>query len=322
MSIRVTPGPTMTLSAVSAALMIACAGTADHDALPLSSQTATQYSANASMIGADASSALDATLSTAMRLVTATSSASKAGRKQARATGKQGLNCAGGGQATMTISGADAAQELNGQLDAGEVYQIAFVDCRAGAGQTLLDGNVTMTVVGNGGAVVSVTVSTTTLIATLPRGKLWFIGSAAVQRSSVVNGSGSSVTTRVTAASLNISTDFNGRTGNFTLSDVDLTRQASLAAGVLVSASISGTHSLSGTIGGQTFDYAVATQGGAAFNSLGAPTQGTWVLTLAQQIVTIGVENATATIDIDEGKDGSVERSFAVPIALLTADAG
>jgi hypothetical protein len=321
MSIRVTPGSTMTISAVSAALMIACAGTAEHEAMPLTSHAATQYSANAGLIGADASSALDATLSTAMQLVTATSSASKAGRKQGRSAAKQGLNCAGGGQATMTISGADAAQHLNGQLDAGEVYQIAFVDCRAGVGQALLDGNVTMTVLSSAGAAASVNVSTTTLIASVPHGKLSFIGSAGVQRSAV-DGNAADLSTRVTAASLNISTDFNGRTGNFTLSNVDLTRQVSHAAGAPPSTSYSGTHSLSGTIGGHTVEYAVATQGGVAFNAKGAPTQGTWLLTLPQQILTVGVENATATIEIDEGKDGSVDHSFAVPVDLLTADAG
>ena len=322
MSIRVTPGPLMTLSAIGAAMMIACAGTTEHEATPLSNKTATQYSANASVIAADASGALDATLATAMQLVAATSSASKVGRKQAPAAIKQGLHCAGGGQAKMSISGADSAQELNSRLDTGEVYQIAFVDCRAGAGWAVLNGGVTMTVVSVADGVTAVNLSTTTLMAAVPRGTLSLIGSAGVQRSVAVNGTGSSVTTRITASGLSIGTDFSGHTANFTLSDVDLTRQANLAAGVLLSATYRGAHSLSGTIGGQAFDFGVATQAGAAFNAMGAPTQGTWVLTLPRQIVTIGVENATATIDIDEGKDGSVERSFAVPIALLTAGAG
>jgi hypothetical protein len=322
MSIRFTPGPTMTLSAVSAALMIACAGTTETEAVPLSNQTATHYTAIASAVAADASGALDATLATATQLVTATAHAAKAGRRQALALSKQGLHCAGGGQAKMTISGANSAEEVNSRLDAGEVYQIAFVDCRSAAGSPALNGGVTMAVISAGDEVTAVNLSTTTLMASLPRGTLSLIGSAGVQRRVAVNGTGSEVTTRITASGLSVGTDVNGHSANFTLSDVDLTRQAAHAAGTLQSTRLSGTHSLSGTIGGEAFDFGVATQAAASFNALGAPTQGTWVLTLPREIVTIGVENATATIEIDEGKDGSVERSFAVPIALLTAGAG
>jgi len=222
----------------------------------------------------------------------------------------------------MTISGASLLQELNGQLDAGEVYQLAFVDCRGAAKQAVLNGNVTMTVVKSSGVVTAVTLSTKTLNATLPRGMLSFIGSADVQRTVTLSDAGSEVTTRVTASSLTITTDFNSRTGNFTLSDVDLTRQASYSDAGLQSTSYDGTHSLAGTSAGQSFEYRVATQGGATYNANGIPTQGAWVITLPHHVVTTSVADGTATIAVAEGKEGTVDRSFSVSTVLLTAGAG
>lgn len=324
MLIRFMPIPAMLISALSAASMIACGDDSEPVAAPLSSQTAAEYSANASVIGADASSALDATLSTASQLVQGMAGSSNAGRKQARATtsGSGALNCAAGGQAAMTISGASPLQEFNGQLDAGKVYHIAFVDCRGAAKQAVLNGNVTMTVTSAGDSTAAVTLSTTTLKATLPRGMLSFIGSADVQRTVTLSGGGSHVTTRVTASSLTITTDFNSRTGNFTLSDVDLTRQASYSDAGLQSTSYDGTHSLAGISAGQSFEYRVATQGGAIYNANGIPTQGAWVITLPHQIVTTSVADGTATIAVGDGKDGNIDRSFSVSTVLLTAGAG
>ena len=316
MSIRFMPSPTLTMSALSAALMIACGGGAE-DPVPLSSQAATQHSANASVVGADASSALDTTLLTATQLVPGTASALRTGRKQALATSSGALSCAGGGTATMTIAGAGVLEEINGRLDPGEVYQMAFIDCRGAGGQAVLNGSVTMTVVRAGSGVTEVTFSTTTLNATLPRGVVSFIGSASVQRTVLVTGNGSNVTTHVTAASLAVTTDFNGRTGNFTLSDVDLTRQASYSAGTLLSASYNGSHALAGTVAGKSFDYTVTTEGGTAFDANGVPTQGAWVVSLPHQFVRVTLANATVTIAIDEGKDGSIERSFSLPLALF-----
>lgn len=317
MAVRFMPFPTLTLSALSVALMIACGGgETSADATPLTNQAATQHSANASAVGADASSALDATLLTATQLVPGTASGLRAGRKQALAA-SAGLACAGGGSATMTISGANALEELNGQLDAGEVYQIAFIDCRGATSQAVLNGGVTLSVVSAGAGTATVTLSTTTLTATLPRGVVSFIGGASVQRSVVASGATSNVSTHITSGGLAVTTHFNGRVGNFNLSGVDLTRQAVYAAGVLQSAVYSGTHTLSGTSAGEPFEYTMASAGGATFNGNGVPTQGAWVVTLPHQLVRIELANASVTISVDEGKDGSIERSFSIPLALF-----
>jgi hypothetical protein len=321
MSIRWLPLPILTLSAVSAVLAIAHGGGSE-DAAPLSTLAATQYAANASLVGADASSALDATLLTATQLVPGTASRLGVQRKQAPAASGVGLACPGGGTALTTISGADSLEERNGQLDAGEVYQLAFLDCRGAGGQAALNGAVTMTVVSAVPGSTAVTFSTTTLNATLPRGAISFIGSAGVQRSSSVTGVGSNVTTRVTAASLAVTTEFNGRIGNFTLSDVDLTRQASYSAGALIASSHAGSHKLAGTVPGVPFEYSVVTEGRASFSASGAPIQGGWVVTLPHRSIAITLANAIVTIAIDEGENGNLGRSFTLPLESFGEAAG
>ncbi len=315
MSIQFIAIPTLAISALSAVLAVAD-GTTSNLPAPLSRTAAVQYSVNANFVGVEASSALDATLLTAMQLARATLGAQRTARNQVQRD--RTIHCAGDGTATMTIAGASAREEQNGQLDAGESYRIAFIDCRGAAGQPVLNGAVTMHVVDTTGGVISVTLSTTTLKAATPRGAVSFIGSAEVQRSVVNAGKGSRVSTRITASSLDVATDIHGKTGNFTLSNVKLTRQANYAMGVLQSASFGGRHALASA----TIDASVAVQPGATFDANGTPIQGTWVITLPSQTLTTAVANGTVMIGL-EGNDGSVvDRNFSLPLAVFSAAAG
>lgn len=314
MSIQFMAIPTLAISALSALFAVAD-GTGSEAPVPLSREAATQYSANASVVGVEASGALDATLLTVMQLVRGTVSALHTGRNPARK--ERAIQCAADGTATMTIAGASARKELNGQLDADETYHIAFIDCRGAGGLPVLNGAVTMNVLNATGGGIAVTFSTTTLKATTPRGAVSFIGNAGVQRTVTNTGKSSRVTTRLTATSLDVTTDFNRGTGNFTLSNVDLTRQASYTAGVVQPASYSGTHALAGA----SVDCTVAIQPGATFDANGAPIQGTWVITLPNQRFTTSVANGTVMIGI-EGEDGSIQRSFSLPLVAFAAAVG
>ena len=314
MSIQFMAIPTLGISALSALFAVAD-GLGSEAPAPLSRQAATQYSANASVVGVEASGALDATLLTVMQLVRGTVGPAHTGRNAVRR--ERAIQCAADGSATMTIAGASAREELNGQLDAGETYHIAFIDCRAAGGLPVLNGAVTMNVLTATDGGVAVTFSTTTLKATTPRGALSFIGNAEVQRTVMNTGKSSRVTTRLTATSLDVTTDLNRGIGNFTLSNVDLTRQASYAAGVLQPASYSGTHAL----GGASVGYTVAIQPGATFDTNGAPIQGSWVITLPNQRFTTSVANGTVMIGIEDAA-GSIYRSFSLPLVSFAAAAG
>ena len=313
--------PSMPLCLLSAALLAACGGGAS-DAVDaaLSSDTATAYSANSTVISGDAGSALDTTLLTTQQL--AALGASSAGREQPQAVSAGPIACPGGGSATLQINGGTLQSQLNGQLDAGEIYQLAYTDCKGALGQAALNGSVTMTVNSASSTAASVSLATSNLSVALPRGTVMYNGTATVQRSVVTAGSGSVVTTQFASPSLSVVTQFNARQSSFTLSGVDITRQAVFAGGILQSTSYNGTHTLSAVLPNASFSYTVATQGGVSYSANGAPLQGAWQITLPRSRITITIANGSATITIDEGKDGSIDRTFTVPVSRLETDAG
>ena len=317
MSFRFKPLPTLFISAGSAILVVACASDAEVR-VPLSIESATQYAATSSVVGAEASTALDATLSVATQLVPGTTSKLPAGRPRGLASN---LGCPGGGTATLAIAGANALEESNGRFDADEVYQIAFIDCRAAGGGATLNGAITLNVLNAEPGTTTVALSTTTLKAGLPRGVVSLIGSAELQRSVVTGGRVSQATTRLTAPSLDITTGAHGVSGSFTLSHVDLTREARYTTGAPQSVSYGGTLALAGDVGGHSVDCIVATQPGATFDADGVPIQGRWVITLAHHVVNLAVADGKATIDIDAGQDPAVGSSFSQPLLAFVADA-
>ena len=311
---------------LSAALLFGCGGGgSSQDPDSLSNESAAGYAANASVVGSDATSALDAALLTTSDLAGAAGAAPNAAadRKRALAFSSGALACAGGGTATLSITNATTpADELNGRLDAGEVYAASFTGCRRVAGGPALNGSLAMTVDSTTTNGATVTFSTSTLTVTLPRGSLAFNGSATVQRGVSAANGGSTVSTHVSAASLAVTTQFNGRSGQFTLSNVDLTRQASYVDTVLQSAVYSGSHTLTAVLPNLSYSYSVATQGGTGFGADGLPTQGGWRITLPRRWIDITVAGGVVTIAIDEGKNGSVDRSFTIPVAELGSGAG
>jgi hypothetical protein len=126
----------------------------------------------------------------------------------------------------------------------------------------------------------------------------------------------------VTTPNLAVATQFNARNANFTLGNVDLMRVATFASGVLQSTTYDGTHTLAAVLPNLSYSYSVATQGGASFDANGVPTQGGWTVALPRRTLTISVAGGSASISIDDGADGSIDRSFSVPVARLGSDAG
>ncbi len=317
---------TFALAPLSAALLLACGGGGSApDADTLSNESAAGYAANAGVVGSDATSALDAALLTTSDLAGAAGAAPNgaADRKHALAFNSGALACAGGGTATVTVTNAATpADELNGRLDAGEVYVASFTGCRRIVGGPALNGGLTLTVDSASTNGATVTLSTSTLSVTLPRGALAFNGSTTVQRSVVAAGGGSTVTTHISSSSLVVTTQFNGRSGEFTLSNVDLTRQAAYVGTVLQSAVYSGSHTLTAVLPNLSYSYGVATQGGANFGADGLPTQGGWRITLARRWIDISVAAGLVTISVDDGKNGSVDRSFTISVAEFDSGAG
>jgi len=328
--------PTLSLTLLCAAALTACGGGGSDNTSGTSNDTATAYAANATLMSDDATTALDASVVAAESVVAAQANVAPASTHEnaqslttsapeaaPQAVVNAPVTCAGGGSATLTITGGTTASLLNGKLDAGEVYQIVFADCKGTSGAVAVNGTLAMTVLAATDTDLSVTMAATDLAVALPRGTVTLNGSTARQVSSSAGTGGTTVlSSQFSSPSLTLATHFNARNSSFTLSAVSIARQSTWLNGVLQSSSMSGTHTLSATLPNGAFSYTVATQGGVNYAASGVPTTGAWTITLPLTRVGVSIANAIATITIDDGKDGTIDRTFTVPIGRLESDAG
>jgi hypothetical protein len=319
--------------------LAACGGGGDAgSSTSTSAETATIHSANATSMSSDATTALDAGVVAAQSVVSAqATAAANDARANALGTAPEGsaqpaavasvpVACAGGGSAMLTITGGTPASVLNGQFDAGEVYQIVFAGCRGAFGAAAVSGSLGLTVVSASSTASASSLATemlaTDLVVALPRGNVTLNGSTSRQLASSTSGSTTQLSSRFATPGLTLKTQYHARTSSFTLSAVDVTRQSTWMGGVVQSSSINGTYTLAATLPNGAFSYTVSTQGGVNYSAGGVPTSGAWTISLPHSLVGVVVANGLATITVDDGKDGSIDRTFIVPVATLQTDAG
>jgi len=312
-----------TLSALAvAALLAACGGGSDSsaDAATIDDPTATAYSANATLMASDATATADTAVLTAQALAVGGVGATAAA-----------YACAGGGSATISVSGGAPANWGNGQFDPGEVYQVSYAACKGAAGWAALDGSATLTVTSASGnssnGSLSLAMAVSNLSVTTPRGSATLNGSAARDVTVSTDAGGTvHLSSHYVAPSFTWTTHYQARSSTFTLSAVDIRRDASFVAGVLQSSSIDGTHTLSASLPNGAFSYTVATNGGVSYAADGAPLSGSWTITLPLNLITVTVSSSngvgTATVALDRGKDGTIDRTFTLGWAQLAAAAG
>lgn len=319
------------LCAAALATLAACGGggssSSDSSDDVLSTDTATGYSANATLVAGDTATALDTGVLAAQSVVatqaTAAASHEAAQAAFAAAVANVPVACAGGGTAVLSITGGTAASVLNGQFDAGEVYALVFTDCRGALGAAAVNGSLSMTVLDATSTTLSVTTTASALAVTLPRGSVTLDGSTSRTLGWSTDGNGTTqLSSHFTSSGLTLTTHVNARNSVFTLSAADITRQATLVDGVLQSSSINGTHTLSATLPNGAFSYTVSTQGSVSYGATGLPTAGSWTVTLPRAAVGVSIANGFATITVDQGKDGTIDRSVTVPVSRLASDAG
>ena len=328
--------PTFGLTLLCAAALAACGGGgSDSGSTATTADEATAYAANATLMAGDASTALDAGVLAAQSVVTAHAAAlsesdratalAASGGEMARPAAVTSVQvpCGGGGTATLSITGGTAQSVLNGQFDTGEVYQLVYANCRGVFGAVSLNGTLTLTVQNATATDLSLGLVVNNLVATLPRGSVTLAGSTTRELSiSTVAGGATQLTGRFASPSLTLTTQYNTRTSVFALTAVDITRQGTWLNGILQSSSINGSYTLAATLPNGSFNYTVATQGGVNYSASGVPTSGSWTITLPKTLIGVTVANATATITIDDGKDGTIDRTIIVPVARLQSDAG
>jgi hypothetical protein len=324
------------------ALLAGCGGggsAAAPTSSPLSESDATADAADATSTGADTAAAMDTVIDTTSALAQATASASAAAPDRmhelsasAEAASASApitnvtVNCAGGGTATLSITGGTVASEINGQLDAGEHYSVAYAQCTGQAGYAQLNGSVEMDVVSADDATapstVAVNLTVTGLSLTLPAGSATLNGTASVSRSAVTSGNVATTTSQVTVPSATLATAFNGRTGTFTLTDLDATRTVTSTAGVVTASQYSGHHTLAGNANGRTISLSASTTGNVGYDATGALVSGAWTVVRPLATIVTTVANGTVVMTVDDGSDGTIDQTWTFPVATLNAAAG
>jgi hypothetical protein len=119
-----------------------------------------------------------------------------------------------------------------------------------------------------------------------------------------------------------MATAWNGRSGSFTVSNLDVTRVMNWAGGVPAGSTLSGHHDLTGTANGRPIDVSVATTGSVTYDALGTPVSGAWTSVRTDATVATVIANGVATITVDDGNDGSIDHTWIIPVSQLLAAAG
>jgi hypothetical protein len=300
--------------ALCAALLTACGGGSTGDTpaqqtVGVTDSQAVSYSANSSYVPADTTQAASDTL-TATKAVVASGQAG------------QTINCPGGGTAVYTVTGGSLASVTNGALDAGESYSLVFTDCKGAGGAGTVNGSLTAVVESASSSGVKVNFTNNGLTVALPRRTVQKNGAFTVEQSVATTATGTVTTNRLTAANLSTTINFGARTSTFSLSNVNMARAITVSNNVVTATSYDGTMTISANLPNGAFTLTSATQGAATYNADGTPQQGTWVTTLPNYTITLKIAGGSATVEIDQGNNGTIDRTITVPLNTLESSAG
>ena len=283
--------------------------------------TASDTAADAVVVASDALSVVDTAVVTAQSVVLTQSLAGGA-----PVVIFVPVACPGGGSALLSISGGTVDSVANGQLDAGETYALQFTDCRLEAASVALNGSLLLTVDALSGDEAALSMNLESLSAqqalgtvTL-NGRLQWQGSRSVASSTGVPTGG--VSSRLTTDQLAVTTVSGSRTGSFELRTLDIAREVFWANGLPTSSAMNGRYVIAATHPRNSFEASVTTSGTTQFDADGVPSAGSWQLSLASWAMQMTVSGETVTLAIDQGNDGTVDRTFTHARPQLVAEAG
>jgi hypothetical protein len=312
--------------------LTACGGGGSEAAPPptsLGQAEGTADAAGGAQTGNDSASAIDTVFETTQALAVQAAPSSQATQSSSSSQDRSHalaappvqvvVPCAGGGNATLTVTGAT---QFNGQLEAGQDYSIVFSQCTGSLGLAQLNGSIELVVTSASsdasGSTAAGTLTLTSLSVAWPWGSATYDGSANITRSVVDGANGATTaTTEVTADTLSLTAQRGSRTSSLTLTNVDLTRTVNAVDGVVSGSSYSGHHTLSGTADGYTFSLAVSTTGGVTYDANGVPVSGAWTTLRPDATLVTQVANGSVTITVDLGNDGTIDRTWTFPIGQL-----
>lgn len=231
------------------------------------------------------------------------------------------VDCAGGGTASVVMTGPTLAGLLDGVPEAGEVTQLTYSACSGPDAQVVLNGTVTMTVTQADSGGLTVSLDTSDLQAGLPLSTLGWSGSLSLTRSGSVADSGASTTSSAWSASgLSLVAVRNGHEADLSFNGSG-TRTVQWQDGVPQSSSYQGSSSLGLASSRWNGTLDVATQGAMVFDPEGVPQSGSVSLSLGLYQWTATLADGTATVTVDRNGDGVVDRTRSWPVADWLASA-
>jgi hypothetical protein len=275
-------------------------------------------SANAVAVPSAATAATGATVTAAQVAVSIGGASVTVNGNAATAT----VVCPGGGSAVFGVTGPTPANFTDGQLDAGETFSLTFAACKSESGSASVTGVMTLNVIAATKDTLTVDTSTNAVLVTFPNGTVTLNGSSTLMQT--VATSGATVTTidHWTAPSYSVTTAFNGRIDTFSMTDVDITATTTVTNGTLVSTTYEGTMTLSADLSSVAFSITIAIQGPANYDATGTPTQGTWSIALPDNAITLTIAAGMATIGVDYGANGTIDKVYTYAVGTLEGYAG
>jgi hypothetical protein len=279
---------------------------------PAQDKTSANYLAPTTVVASDALAAIEA-------VITSVNTA-------AAVSASQTVACSGGGTLTLNISGTPEGL-LNGQPDTGEVYALVFEQC-LGSRSGVINGQATLSF---SYAANTADGSTTTqsAVGTLSLSQLSVSSPVARQgqrlgvtlnglvnfnRSQADSASNTVVNGRYSGQDVAVQVDASQGSTSLTIKSLAMTRQVTWAASKVQALVLSGAHSLV-TAAGRTLSTTI--DGSLAYTSSGAPATGVWTMAAKKLALKVSVHDGQADVDVDALADGTVERSFTIPVAQL-----
>lgn len=310
--------PAALLALVCLAVLSACGGGGTSSGNSASKSTIQSVSANGAMLPGDSSDAQMTSLKTAQAVVAL---------EPLTVTTMVTINCLGGGSAVLTRSGTVSTLG-NGLLDAGESYTLVYSNCKGSAGAASVNGTMTLAVTSASAASVTVNTTTNNVTVALPLRTVTLNGSSTLVLGSTTSVTNSGTTTKTTqhwttpGVQVKSQRNVGGPLSIFNFVNVDLFRTIDTVNGVIVGGSSQGSSTLEANLLLFTWRVTLATIGLVTYGPTGVVTQGSWLIDLPDDRITVTISNDAVSVAVDYGADGKVDVYFYFLLDTLVTEAG
>jgi hypothetical protein len=313
----------MGIACAAALGLAACGGGGDPapTVQPLGTTEAQAYAADASVMPMTAADGIDAAADALTRAVGDRLGRADAPARQALAGTEAGplattaeitRDCSASGRIVWTATGASAAELDNDRFDAGEVYAVRFEDCATVGGRTLT-GSATVTVIARSTGLIELGLSMSGLAYTSTMGGFTLSGEVQRRLEWVQADDGSqSLTGRLTASSVALATTIGQRQASYTLASLQWTVSRGLnAGGDEFRRSHEGSLQMAAVTPRRpdaTLD--IASTGSLTASDDGLTASGTLRVTNTANEWSVVYGGGSATITLDFGRDGTIDRNW------------